>query len=52
LLEVTKEDDILLSKAIDVVNGENWDIKHSQHMFKNHTNLPAEVRLQPGARVD
>jgi hypothetical protein len=49
LLEVTKEDDILLSKAIDVVNG---DIKHSQHMFKNHTNLPAEVRLQPGARVD
>src|SRR5438128_5683027 len=51
LLEVTNEDNILLSKAVDIVNGEKWDIAHSQRMFKNHTNLPAEVRLQPGARV-
>src|SRR5438105_7118064 len=51
LLEVSCEDDILLSKAIDKVNGEEWNIESSQSIFKKYTNLPAEVRLQPGARV-
>src|SRR6185436_18117551 len=36
LLEVAHEDNILLSKAIDKLNGENWNTEHSQHMFKKH----------------
>jgi len=51
LLETANENDILLNKAVDKVNGENWDTEYSQRMFKKHTNLPVEVRLQPGARV-
>ena len=35
LLEVTNEDNILLSKAVDTVNGEKWDIAHSQRMYKS-----------------
>ena len=37
--------------AVDKVNDEDWDSEHSQRMFKQHTNLPVCVRLQPGARV-
>jgi ATP-dependent DNA helicase PIF1 len=51
LLQVTCEDDILISTAIDKVNGEVWSSEHSQRMFKQHTNLPVKVRLQAGARV-
>lgn len=51
LLEITSEDDILLSKAIDKINGEDWNADSSQYIFKKYTNLPVEVRLQPGARV-
>ena len=51
LLEITCEDDILISTAVNKVNNEDWNSKYSQHMFKQHTNLPVRVRLQPGARV-
>jgi len=51
LLETTCEDDILISTAVDKINDEDWDSKYSQRMFKQHTNLPVCVRLQPGARV-
>jgi ATP-dependent exoDNAse (exonuclease V) alpha subunit len=51
LLQVTCEDDILLSIAIDKVNNEVWSSEHAQRMFKQHTNLPVKARLQTGARV-
>lgn len=51
LLEVSCENDILLNKAIDKINGEEWNTESSQSIFKKYTNLPTEVRLQPGARV-
>jgi len=51
LLHVTCEDEILISTAIDKVNGEIWSNEHSQRIFKQHTNLPVDVRFQPGARV-
>jgi len=45
------ENKFLISQAIDFVNSEQWDPSLSNRMFKQKTNLPSSVRLQPGARV-
>src|SRR5436190_9816765 len=36
LLHVTCEDEILISTAIDKVNGEIWSNEHTQRIFKQH----------------
>src|SRR6185436_8839123 len=51
LLQVAHENEILISTAIDKVNEEVWTSEHSQQIFKQHTNLPINVRFQAGARV-
>jgi len=48
-MQVTCEDEVLISTAIDKVNGEVWSNEHLQRMFKQHTNLLVSVQLQSGA---
>jgi len=41
----------LISQAIDIVNFTPWNTSFTNQMFKSKTNLPINIRLQPGARV-
>lgn len=41
----------MISHAIDIINGEQWNTSKTEKSFKSKTNLPASVRLQQGAKV-
>ena len=41
----------ILSRATDFINFVESDPQSSEHMFKQKTNLPPYIRLQPGARI-
>ena len=41
----------LISRASDFVSSTPWDPSFCDRMFKQKTNLPTCVRLQPGARI-
>jgi hypothetical protein len=47
----TSEDQFLLATSHDVIRNDRWEGDSAEKLFKNKTNLPNVVRLQPGARV-
>src|SRR3954463_11043513 len=47
----TTEGRFMISHAVDTINGEFWNVELTEKPFKSKTNLPASVRLQPGAKV-
>lgn len=47
----TQDDQFLISSAHDVIRNTVWEDGTAERLFKSKTNLPQEVRLQPGARV-
>jgi len=46
-----QENQFLLSDSHDVIRNTVWENGSAEHLFKGKTNLPHELRLQPGARV-
>jgi len=47
----THENQYLLSESHDVIGNTIWKDGTAEPLFKNKTNLPHIIRLQPGARV-
>jgi hypothetical protein len=47
----TQENQFLLSESHDAISNNVWKDGSAEHLFKGKTNLPLQVRLQPGARV-
>ncbi|GBB87368.1 hypothetical protein RclHR1_13810001 [Rhizophagus clarus] len=45
------ENKFLISEAVDIINGEQYNPNESQKLFKSKTNYPDYLRLQQGARV-
>src|SRR6185295_6331866 len=45
------DEDFLIYEAKDSIDSESIELEFSEKQFKTKTNLPAVVRLQPGARL-
>ncbi|CAG8548498.1 12760_t:CDS:2 [Dentiscutata heterogama] len=43
--------DPIISTAVDYINGQEWDAVDNDRNIRQHTNLPATLILQKGARV-
>ncbi|CAG8810498.1 568_t:CDS:1, partial [Racocetra fulgida] len=41
----------IISTAIDHIDNQEWDAVENDHNFRQHTNLPATLILQKGARI-
>ncbi|CAG8826228.1 22712_t:CDS:1, partial [Gigaspora rosea] len=42
--------DTIISKPIDIYDGQLFNNNNNLYNFKNHTNLPDEIIIQEGAR--